>query len=43
MSHEEQGDLLMNKREFLSPPHTIQKRKQSQRVFNVLNNVDRVP
>ena len=35
-SHKEQGDLLMNKREVRSPPHTIQKRKQSQRVINDL-------
>ena len=42
-SHEEQGDLLMNKREVRSPPHTIQKRKQSQRVINDLDNVDFVP
>ena len=26
LSHKEQGDLLMNKREVRSPPHTIQKR-----------------
>ena len=26
-SHKEQGDLLVNKREVRSPPHTIQKRK----------------
>ena len=38
-SHKEQGDLLMNKREVRSPPHTIQKRKQSQRVINDLDNV----
>ena len=30
----------MNKREVRSPPHTIQKRKQSQRVINDLDNVD---
>ena len=42
-SHEEQGDLLMNKREVCSPPHTIQKRKQSQRVINDLDNVDFIP
>ena len=30
----------MNKREVCSPPHTIQKRKQSQRVINDLDNVD---
>ena len=41
--HEEQGDLLMNKREVCSPPHTIQKRKQSQRVIHDLDNVDFIP
>ena len=30
----------MNKREVRSPPHTNQKRKQSQRVINDLDNVD---
>ena len=30
----------MNKREACSPPHTIHKRKQSQRVINDLDNVD---
>ena len=33
----------MNKREVRSPPHTIHKRKQSQRVINDLDNVDCVP
>ena len=33
----------MNKREVRSTPHTIQKRKQSHRMINVLNNVDLVP
>ena len=42
-SHKEQGDLSMNKREVRSPPHTIQKRKQSQRVINGLDNVDFSP
>ena len=42
-SHKEQVDLLMNSREVRSPPHTIQKRKQSQRVINDLDNVDCVP
>ena len=42
-SHKEQGDLLKNKREVCSPPHTIHKRKQSQRVLNDLNNVDFLP
>ena len=36
----EQGDLLKNKREVRSPPHTIHKRKQSQRVINDSDNVD---
>ena len=31
---------VINKREVRSPPHTIQKRKQSQRVINDLDNVD---
>ena len=39
----ERGDLLMNKREICSPPHTIHKRKQSQRVINDLDNVDFIP
>ena len=39
-NHTEQGDLLKNKREVRSPPHTIDKRKQSQRVINDLDNVD---
>ena len=42
-SHKEQGDLLMNKREVRSPPHTIQKRKQSQRMVNDLDNFDFIP
>ena len=33
----------MNKREGRSPPHTIQKRKQSQRVLDDLDNVDFIP
>ena len=36
----EQGDLLKNKREVCSPPHTIHERKQSERVINDLDNVD---
>ena len=36
----EQCDLLMNKREVRSTPHTIHKRKQSQGVINDLDNVD---
>ena len=39
-SHKEQGDLFQNQREVRSPPHTIHKRKQSQRVINDLDNVD---
>ena len=38
-----EGDLLMNEREVRSTPHTIQKRKQSQRVINDLDNVDFIP
>ena len=33
----------MNKREVRSPPQTIQKRKQSQRMINDLDNVDFLP
>ena len=33
----------MNKREVRSPPHTIQKRKQSQEVIDDLHNVDFIP
>ena len=39
----ERGDPLWNKREVCSPPHTIHKRKQSQRVINDLDNVDFIP
>ena len=39
----ERGDPLLNKREACSPPHTIHKRKQSQRVINDLDNVVCVP
>ena len=39
----EQGDLLKNKHEVRSPPHTIYKRKQSQRVINDLDNVGFIP
>ena len=39
----ERGDPLLNKREGCSPPHTIYKRKQSQRVINDLDNVDFIP
>ena len=33
----------MNKREVRSPPDTVQKRQQSQRVINDLENVDFIP
>ena len=39
----ERGDRLWNKREACSPPHTIYKRKQSQRANNDLDNVDFIP
>ena len=42
-NHTGQGDLLKNKREVRSPPHTIYKRKQSQRVINDSDNVDFIP
>ena len=42
-NRKEQGDLLKNKREVCSPPHTIHKRKQSQRVINDLDTVDLIP
>ena len=42
-SHKEQGDLLKNKREFRAAPHTIHKRKQSQRMIDDLDNVDFIP
>ena len=41
--HTEQGDLLKNKHEACSPPHTIHKRKRTQRVINDLDNVDFIP
>ena len=43
LSNEERGNLLMNKREVRSTPHTIQKRKLSQGVINDLDNVDFMP
>ena len=39
----ERGDPLLNRREASSPPHTIHKRKQSQRVINDLDTVDLFP
>ena len=38
-SHKEWGDLCTNQREVRSTPHTIQKRRKSQRVINDLDNV----
>ena len=42
-NRKEQGDLLMNKREVRSTPHSIHKRKQSQRVINDLDYFDFIP
>ena len=42
-SNHARGDLCTNQREVRSKPHTIQKRKQSQRVINDLDNVDFIP
>ena len=42
-SHKERRDPFMNKREVCSPPHTIHKRKQFQRVINDLADVDFIP
>ena len=39
----EQDDLLKNKREICSPPHTIHNRKQSQSLINELDNVEFIP
>ena len=39
----ERWDPFLNKRKACSPPHTIHKRKQSQRVINDLDNVDFIP
>ena len=39
-NHTEQCDLLKNKSEACSPPHTIYQRKQSRRVINDSDNVD---
>ena len=39
-SFKKHGDLVMNKREVRSTPHTIQKRQQSHGVINDLDNVD---
>ena len=42
-SHKEQGDPCTNQREVRSTPHTIQKRKQTHRMINDLDNVDFIP
>ena len=42
-SNKARGDLCTNQREVRSTPHTIQKRKQSHRVINDLDNVDFIP
>ena len=42
-NHDRTGRPVVNKREACSPPHTIHKRKQSQRVINDLDNVDFIP
>ena len=39
----ERSNPLLNKRKACSPPQTIHKRKQSQRVINDLDNVDFIP
>ena len=39
----EWGDPSLNKREVCSTPHTIHKRKESQRVINDLDDVDFIP
>ena len=39
-NHTEQGDLLKNKREVRSPPHTTHKHHKSQRRINVMENID---
>ena len=42
-NHDGTGRPVVNKREACSPPHTIHKRKQSQRVINDLVSVDFIP
>ena len=42
-SNTARGDLLMNKREVRSTPHTIHIREQSRGVINDLDNVDFIP
>ena len=42
-NHERTERPIVNKSEACSPPHTIHKRKQSQRVINDLDNVDFFP
>ena len=42
-NHDRTGRPVVNKREACSPPHTVHKRKQFQRVINDLDNVDFIP
>ena len=42
-SNQVRGDLCPDQREVRSTPHTIQKRKQSHRMINDLDNVDFIP
>ena len=42
-NHDRTGRPFVNKSEACSPPHTIHKRKQSQRVIKDLDNVDFIP
>ena len=42
-NHDRKGRPVVSTSEICSPPHTIHKRKQSQRVINDLDNVDFIP
>ena len=42
-NHDRTVQSVVNKSEACSPPHTIHKRKQSQRVINDLDNIDFIP
>ena len=42
-SNQARGDLSTNLRDVCAAPHTLHKRKQSQRVINDLDNVDFIP
>ena len=42
-NHDKNGETHCEQSEVCSPPHTIHKRKQSQRVINDLDNVDFIP